>query len=577
MNDSLFARLDRLLLEFVFQYQQDISTKEDTIQRINKCLEDIKESKETICNIHERINKTDEEITHYYKYSEEIKDSCSNWKPTCVVFHKHEDYMQGQFTVYRETVENDKKMYHGYISQYKDVLKQYKLKYSETPLSRDYYEKKREYEEIKNRVSACTEQLKTNETILKEFLVPAPFPSLSKWTLHIVNLRFKTEDILKHANNFTKNSSELKKEINEAEIEINSLNKEIARLYQSKNLSKTLEENNKNTEKRKELKERIFEKDEHVFSKTPQGSQLYLPYESQKLVRPIKMQSSELKVTDKKEEISVKESKLASTDFRQKENNTQVFNDSDVNNDSHVTTIKSTHNFMQLRLTPQRQSNYSQWFEKGHTDAECEDKGIGRQVRESKCTSQGICIEPFGKSVENNSDKVEETAENFPRTPEIPLFLRTEAIKAPESLEKMQFPKTPSFEINTNAVPESQSQMESSGFSFLMSYSSRSPGLNLFDSSIFDSEMSSDQLSEHHHSAVNLSPPSSQEIGNLFGKRGEDVFTFSFSSDTSTRTFGAGKDDFVFPFSFEQDKNSIPSSSEDFSSSSQNTTQFSLF
>lgn len=40
-----------------------------------------------------------------------------------------------------------------------------------------------------------------------------------------VNLRFKTEDILKHANNFTKNSSELEKEINEAEMEINSLNK----------------------------------------------------------------------------------------------------------------------------------------------------------------------------------------------------------------------------------------------------------------------------------------------------------------------------------------------------------------
>ncbi|XP_021103572.1 protein SIX6OS1 isoform X2 [Heterocephalus glaber] len=557
MNDSLFARLDRLLLEF-------------------ECLEDIKESKETICKIHKSINKTDEEITHYCKHSEKIKDSCSDWKPTCDVFHKHEDYMQGQLTIYRETIEKDKKMYHGYISQYKDVLKQYQLKYSEIPLSRDYYEKKREYEGIQNRALACTEQLKTNEIMLKEFRVPASFPSLSKWTLYIVNLRFKTEEILKHANNFTKNSSQLKKAINEAEIEINYLNK-IIRLYESKNLSETPEENHKNTEKRKELKERIFEKDEHIFSETPQSSQLYLPYESQKLVRPIKMQSSEPKVTDKRAESSVKQSKLATMDFRQKENNTQVSSDSDVNNNSHVTTIKSAHSFMQLRLTPQKQSNYNQWFEKGHTDAECGDKGTGRQVRESKHTSQGVCTEHSGKSIENNSDKVEEMAENIPQTPDIPIFLRTpEAIKTPESLEKIQLPKTPSFEINRNVVPEVQSQTESSGFSFLMSYSSRSPGLNLFDSSIFDSEMSSDQLSEHRHSAVNLNPPSSQEIGNLFGKR-EDAFTFSFSSDTSTRTIGAGKDDFVFPFSFEQDKNSIPSSSEGFSTSSQNTTQFSLF
>lgn len=47
----------------------------------------------------------------------------------------------------------------------------------------------------------------------------------------------------------------------------------------------------------------------------------------------------------------------------------------------------------------------------------------------------------------DNNDEVEERAENFPRTPEIPLFLRTpEAVKTPESLEKLPFPKTPSFE-----------------------------------------------------------------------------------------------------------------------------------
>lgn len=61
-------------------------------------------------------------------------------------------------------------MYHGYVCQYKDVLKQYQLKYSETPLSREYYEKKKEHEEIQNRVLACSEQLKMNETIFMEFL-----------------------------------------------------------------------------------------------------------------------------------------------------------------------------------------------------------------------------------------------------------------------------------------------------------------------------------------------------------------------------------------------------------------------
>lgn len=60
-------------------------------------------------------------------------------------------------------------MYHDYIRQYKEVLKEYQLKYSETPFSCEYYEKKREHEEIQSRVLACTEQLKMNETIFMKF------------------------------------------------------------------------------------------------------------------------------------------------------------------------------------------------------------------------------------------------------------------------------------------------------------------------------------------------------------------------------------------------------------------------
>ncbi|KAM5339873.1 protein SIX6OS1 isoform 1-T1 [Glossophaga mutica] len=585
MNDSLFVSLDRLLLEFVFQYEQDISTKEDMIHRINKSFDDIKQNKATICKIQETINTTDEEIGYYCKHSKEIKDNCSNWKPTCDVFHKHEHYMQDRFTVYQETIEKDKKMYHGYVCQYKDVLKQYKLKYSETPLSREYYEKKKEHEEIQERVLACTEQLKMNETIFMEFLVPAPFPSLIKWTLHMVNLRCKTQDILRHANNFSKISCELKKEVDEVETEINYLNQQIGRLYETKNLSETLEEKTKNTEKRKELKERIFEKGEQhvlVLNKTSQKSQLLLSNEYQKLVRPINVLSSEPRVIDKKEDSFVKQSKLPNVDFKQKENNVQIFNDSGMNihsKCSHVTAIKSSQNFMQFRLlTPQQQSNFNQWFDKGDTGAECGDKGTAGQLKESKCTSQVIYEEHFGKPIDNN-DEVEEGAENFSRTPEIPLFLRTpEAVKTPESLEKLLFPKTPPFEINRNTAPEDQIQKESPGTSFLMSYTSGSPGLNLFDSSIFNSEISSDKFNEHC-SAGNLNPLSSQqEVGNLFGKpEGEDAFTFSFPSDSSTHTFGAGKDDFSFPFSFEQDQNPTPSSVKGFSSSSQNTTQFTFF
>uniref|UniRef100_A0A8C6RCV4 RIKEN cDNA 4930447C04 gene n=1 Tax=Nannospalax galili TaxID=1026970 RepID=A0A8C6RCV4_NANGA len=581
-TDNLFDSLDKLLIEIVFQYEQDISTKEDTFQRIHKCLQSIKEDKTSIYNIYEAINKAEEEIAYYYEYSKEIKDNCSNWKPTCGVFHRHEDYMQDQFAVCQEIIEKDKKMYHDYICQYKDLLKQHQLKFSETYFSCKYYEKKKEHEEIQNRVLACTEQLKLNEAILMKFLVPVPFSSLTKWTLHIVNLRCKTQDILKCAKNLARSSFELKNEADDMEVEINSLKKQIAEVFEIETLSEAQEEKNKNTEKRKDLKERIFEKDEHVLvlNETPQRSQLFLPCESQKFLRSIKIHSSELRVTDNKEESSVNQSKLASIDFRQKENETQVFNNSGVNSSSkcsQVTAIKSSQNFMQFRLT---QSNYNQWTEKGQPDAECGDKGAVRQLKESKCIPQTIYIQHFGKSIEDNSGEVEEGADKFSPTPTTPLFLRTpEAVKTPESLQKVQYPKSPLLEIHRNVVPQGQKQKDSPGFSFLTSHTSVSPGLNLFGSSVSDVDTIPDQFNEQY-SVADLNPPSSQEeIGNLFGKsQGEDAFTFSFSSDASTRIFGAGKDYFSFPFSFEQDENIIPSSSlKDFSSPSQNKTQFSFF
>ncbi|XP_006864698.1 PREDICTED: protein SIX6OS1 [Chrysochloris asiatica] len=502
------------------------------------------------------LKTADSGRTGFYQCEEVV------WKPTYDVFHKHEDYMQSQFMIYQETIEKDKKMYHDYICQYKEVLKQYQLKYSETPFSREYYKKKTEHEEIQNRVMACSEQLKMNETVFVEFLVPAPFPSLTKWTLHMVNMRRKTQEILKLVSNFTKNSSELKKEVDEVEMEINYLNQQITRLYETKKLSETLEEKTSTIEKRKELKERICETDEHVLvlNKNHPNSQLFLPYESQKIVRQIKMHSSGLRVTG------------------------TVFNDSTVNNPlkySQVPAIKISQNFMQFRLlTPQKQPNSNQWCEKEDTDAECGDKWTVRQLRETKCSSNAAYSEPFEKSVENKNKEVKERAEDFPKTPEIPLTVRTsEAVKTPESLEKLQFHKTPSFEINRdrNTVLGGQTQKESPGFSFLLSYTSRSPGLNLFDSSVFDSETSSDQFNEHC-SATNINPLSSQqEIGNLFEKS-EDGFTFSFPPDSSTHTFVSGKDDFSFPFPFDQDQNVTHSSAvKDFSSSSQNTTQFTFF
>ncbi|NWH78662.1 S6OS1 protein, partial [Piaya cayana] len=120
---------------------------------------------------------------------------------------------------------------------------------------------------------------------------------------------------------------------------------------------------------------------------------------------------------------------------------------------------------------------------------------------------------------------------------------------------------------------------KSPAFFSLMNFSQRSPGFNLFDSSVFGAENSSEEI-EESYSVGNLNTLSPQKgAGNLFGKsESEDAFTFPFSSESTSHAFGDGKDDFSFPFAFGQDQRSSQSPSvKGFHSSLQNTKPFTFF
>ncbi|NXJ15526.1 S6OS1 protein, partial [Odontophorus gujanensis] len=115
-------------------------------------------------------------------------------------------------------------------------------------------------------------------------------------------------------------------------------------------------------------------------------------------------------------------------------------------------------------------------------------------------------------------------------------------------------------------------------FSFL-GVSQKSPGFNLFDSSVFGAENSSDEVDEGF-SVGNLNPMSPhKDFGNLFGKpESEDTFAFPFSMESTSRAFGDGKDDFSFPFAFGQDqRSSLSPSVKGFHSSLQNTKPSTFF
>ncbi|NWZ70684.1 S6OS1 protein, partial [Acrocephalus arundinaceus] len=120
---------------------------------------------------------------------------------------------------------------------------------------------------------------------------------------------------------------------------------------------------------------------------------------------------------------------------------------------------------------------------------------------------------------------------------------------------------------------------KSPAFFSLMNFSQKSPGFNLFDSSLFGAQNSSDETEENFPVGSMNSLSLHKDIGNLFGKsENEDAFAFPFHSESTSHAFGDGKDDVSFSFAFGQDQRSSPSPSmEGFHSSIRNTKPFTLF
>ncbi|NXD26664.1 S6OS1 protein, partial [Spelaeornis formosus] len=116
-------------------------------------------------------------------------------------------------------------------------------------------------------------------------------------------------------------------------------------------------------------------------------------------------------------------------------------------------------------------------------------------------------------------------------------------------------------------------------FMNFMQKSPASPAFNLFDSSLFGAQSSSDET-EETFSPGNLNSLSSREdIRSFFGKpENEDAFTFPFPSESASHEFGDGKDDISFSFPFGQDQRSSQSPSmKGFHFPPQNTKTFTLF
>ncbi|NXG55671.1 S6OS1 protein, partial [Hemiprocne comata] len=170
-------------------------------------------------------------------------------------------------------------------------LKQHREKYAESALAQEYYKKKKELEEIQNRVLKQAEKYKWKEDSSSDVLETIPFKSLNDWAVEIAASRQKTQEMLKLAAAATQESTELQKEAEELEMKINYFKKTSEETKEDQNTSKMIKgKDQKSLEKPKEFKERVFEESEHpslLNEKYQLYKPLHVPCIPQKLVQSV--------------------------------------------------------------------------------------------------------------------------------------------------------------------------------------------------------------------------------------------------------------------------------------------------
>ncbi|XP_068048230.1 protein SIX6OS1 isoform X2 [Anomalospiza imberbis] len=580
MSDKVSINLDKILVKLASQIEKNRSAKEHVDHQINLYTAKITEKKNQIACLEENIKKGNEALADLQKQNESSKKHCDAWKPTYAILKEHGEYLKNEIQALEEATESERKIYEDSITQCRMTLEEHRKKYIETALAQKYYQKKEEVEEIQKRVLKRLEKYKWKEDACLDILEAVPLTSINDWAVHIASMRKKTQETLQLAEAAAQETIKLEKEAEELQTKINCLKKSFKETKEDQNNSEKIEgKNQKSLKKPEKFKERVFEEREHP-SLPKEKHQLYktlhvpcVPWKFVQSVQSFRFSKQRPETGRGEKEKPVELSVATSSSSSLAENLSQMAIDTAGTNHpqiAQVPSIVSIKNQVKFRLSdlPKQLTSNQQYESENAVMASQEAKHVDEEADEHMdCSYVPQDVHTGFKPNEDNPDIEEESAELFLRAPKTP-DLRG---------KNPHFSKTPLFDSIQNLGCEEGTSKSPAFFSH-MNFSQKSPGFNLFGSSLFGAQTSSDET-EENYSLGNLNPLSPHEdIGSFFGKpENEDAFAFPFSESTS-HAFGDGKDDVSFSFTFGQDQRSSQSpSTKGFHSATQNTKPFTFF
>nr|DBA14391.1 TPA: hypothetical protein GDO54_005370 [Pyxicephalus adspersus] len=234
MNEMDLSTFDKLLLETVFQSEQESQNLKITKELIKCCTEKSLQEKQQIIELQKDICLCDETILELQKYNTENSESvrCLSF---CNVLNREEAFLQSQLESAKSETENDKEKYQDSVSRYKEVLKQYQEQYMESTLAKNYHSIKQDLDSIQNVILKLDEQWITKEKSVVNALEPVPFESYNKWGLKLANLKKNTNETLEHTAEMSQSTLELTAKVKELEQKLEYINEHIENIARQEN------------------------------------------------------------------------------------------------------------------------------------------------------------------------------------------------------------------------------------------------------------------------------------------------------------------------------------------------------
>ncbi|XP_071971907.1 protein SIX6OS1 isoform X2 [Engystomops pustulosus] len=219
MNEVDFSNFDKVLLELVFQNDQETQNRRNTKKLIQRYVDKISCEEQQILALKKDISLSDENIWDLQKYNRNT-DSLVMCSATSAVLEREKKFLQSQLENAINTTENDKKNYQDSINKCTEILKQHEEKYKGFAFAKKYHAIKEELDSLLSNITDYDEQQKRKQKIIQDISGPTLFGSYVDWGLRLATLRKDTNETIYQSSQSSRTTTEMMKNIEELEKKI---------------------------------------------------------------------------------------------------------------------------------------------------------------------------------------------------------------------------------------------------------------------------------------------------------------------------------------------------------------------